>query len=187
MTYWYAYGLTPADYTVVAGPVDEDTGTYPVLFKPGTITGWNQKDAGAQVQLAADADGATLIPSVSSSTGADDYLPGTATTFYSQQPSLWIDGNGGSGPRLFMMSREAADLAVALGLQVANNSDAVTALNAKMVAVVRCVRWNGSAYPDRPASAGETETVEFEGPVPPVIGTGPNARDGVDRWIKTPL
>lgn len=182
---WYAYGLDPSDYTVVAGDVDGD-GAYPVKFKPGVITAWNQKDAGAQIQLAGDADGATLIPSVSSSTGADDYLPGTIPTFYAQVPSLYIDGNGGSGPRLFKMSREAADLAVALAAAVANNLDAVTSLNALAANAVLSVRWNGSSYPDRPVNAGD-RTVEWEGPVPPVIGAQPYARDGIDKWLETPV
>lgn len=184
MTYWYAYGLTPADYTVIAGDIDDD-GSYPVKFKPGTITAWNQKDAGAQVQLAADNEGSTLIPNVSSSTGSDDYLPGTAPTFYAQVPSLYIDANGGSGPRLFMMSREAADLAATLAAAVSNNLDAVTSLNALTANVVLSVRWNGSSYPDRPDVG--SRTVEWEGPVPPVIDAAPYARDGVDKWLETPV
>lgn len=178
MTYWYAYGLTQSDYTIVAGDAEEGA-PVPVMFQSGTLTAWNQKDAGAQLQLALDAEGETLVTSVTSSTGVDDYLPGTLTTFYAQVPSLWIDGDGGSGPRLFMQSREAADMVVALRGDVSNNLDAVTALNTLTAYMLGFVVWAGS-WPLRPP-VGARRVIWF-GPTAPPATVG-YAVEG-DGWWK---
>lgn len=179
---WYAYGVTAADYTVVAGTPADD-GTAPVLFKPGgALTGWNQETAGTQQQLALDADGSTLVSSVTSSTGADGRLPGSVLTLYAQVPSMWIDGNGGAGPRIFMLSREAADLAAAALLLAGNNLDAVTSLNDLTANVQLVVLYDTGlgAYPLRPASAGG-RCVLWKGPVAPPFGGG-YAVDNLDDW-----
>lgn len=181
MTTLYAFGLTPAD--VLTGLADD--GETPKL-QSGVVTFWNQKDAGTQYTVYLASDGTSPVTEVTTLTNAGGYLPGTVSTVYSPAPSMWVDGNGGAGPRVQIVSREAADLAVAALLLADNNLDAVTSLNDLTANVQIVVRYNSgtSSYPLRPLAAG-TRCVLWKGPVAPTVGGG-YAVDGLDDWDQEP-
>src|SRR5215813_8589115 len=108
---WYAYGLTPADWTFTDDTVTDTDSTdvsVPVLVS-GTLTFWNLATGGSQLTVSLTSDGATPVTSITSSDGTDGYLVGTVEQFWAQQVQIWADGGG--TVRTLMTTTDAATIA----------------------------------------------------------------------------
>lgn len=170
---WYRYGLTPSDWTFV---VNAD-GVTPNLAT-ASLTAWNAESGGTQLQIAADSGGTTLVGSVASSDGTDGFVVGTVPTFYTQSPSIWLDG--GAGFRTFMTSTDAADIAVQNVSDISDLQDRATSQDSILALAPVVLVEVAGVWPARPT----VNNVAFWiGPTQPTAG-GTGMRDG-DEWHRT--
>lgn len=175
---WYRYGKTPSDWTFVTA-VDGVTPN----FAPGAVlTAWNQETGGTSVQYSLDNSGSTLVSSITSSDGSDGLPPGTVDEHFTQTLTYWVDGNGGAGPRLYMETTDAADIAGLAAANISDLQDAVTAIQAVTDLVSVYNIEVAGAWPPRPLVAAG-RVVTWIGPDVPTAG-GTGMADG-DVWFRT--
>jgi hypothetical protein len=172
---WYAYGRTHSDWTF-----DAD-GLSPVFVPGAILTAWNADVGGTQLDMSLDG-GTSTVSFITSSDGSDGLTPGTVDRHWVQQPTYWIDGNAGAGPRLYMESTDAADIAVAAKSQSDNQQDQIDN-NSGLLALVPVMNVAvAGVYPNRPALAGSRVVIWVGGSAP---GTGAGGAVEGDIWWDT--
>lgn len=174
---WYAYGRTPADW---AFSVAMDNVT-PQLVPGAVLTAWNADTGGTQLDISLDG-GSSIVSSITASDGSDGLIPGTVDQHWVQQPTYWIDGNAGAGPRTLMVSSDAPAIAVAAKTEADNQADTI-ANNQALLALVPVMNPAVlGTYPARPALAGSRVVIWLGGSAPSA-GVG-GAAEG-DIWLDT--
>lgn len=174
---WYKFGRTAADWAF------EADGLTPQLVSGALLTAWTADTGGTQLDYSLDG-GATTVASITASDGGDGLIPGTVDEHWTQQPTYWIDGNAGAGPRTLMTTSDAADIAVAAKNEADNQTDQIDNNSALLALVpVMNVAVLGT-YPARPALAGP-RVVIWVGGSPPGTGAG-GAVEGDIWWDTVP-
>lgn len=107
----HPFGDTAADFAIDSATVSS-TDNVVLLASGASMTLWNAITSGSQItDLSEDPDGFSPITSVTLSDGSDGRKPGQIPTFYGPDETYQLWGEVNSGPRVLLLSPDAALLA----------------------------------------------------------------------------